>query len=718
MKVYSAITDLKFKFNGYDFELKKGEKLLFADDVFALLPKNLQALFKEEKPGLPLFYQGENLSGKTLLVVAQAAIGDALCMSPALREIKRRYPDCQLFVSISGRARPVLEKLPYIDKLLPMPIPYKFVSKANYMVKVIEMVNTPQFDNLNLVEYFLWKCQVFTAEDETPDIVVDENIVSELKPLFDQIKEASSGKKVLLFHYLASSVHRSLPPKLLKDIEPFLEKEYVPVLCSLPSEDITLELALEAYGITSVNLSSLMKDIRYLIAAVYLSDAVITADTATLHIAAGLKKPTVLISGPIDGELRARTYPTVVSIPANYRGQTCVAPCMKHTSDGPCPEARVKHEFYSPCIQSIPARVVYYALKDAELLVEKDYPKPEKCPVCEYSGEFPLFEVINQSRMFECPSCGLHFAYPRKSADYEELYRGVHKGLLEITFGAQDVYASTIKHVGDEKNEVFRWSKLPRINIFLTILSRMPKGKLLDVGCSTGFFLLISKKFGFDVYGMEASSEAVEVAKRNFKLKVAQALTFDELPEDFKGPYKVVSALEVLEHVEEPMEFLRDIYNILDEEEGYLFTSFPCFYKFEHLAKGYGKFKWWFGDYPPNHLTRCKPWTLFYALKRAGFSQVFIFTEPLIPGTVLEGVTPPVVTINFEDGRAINLNTTGIILETLKPLYLNSRYLGNFQCALAVKGKSSIDWERVIHRAIRFSAVEIIWGYGDEPKNT
>jgi ADP-heptose:LPS heptosyltransferase/SAM-dependent methyltransferase len=716
MKVYSAKTDLKFNFNGYDFELKKGEKLLFADDVFALLPKNLQALFKEEKAGLPPFYRGENLSGKTLLVVAQAAIGDALCMTPALREIKRRYPDCQLFVSISGRARPVLEKLPYIDKLLTMPIPYKFVSKANYMVKVIEMVNTPQFDNLNLVEYFLWKCQVFNAEDETPDVVVDQNIVSELKPVFDQIKEASGGKKVLLFHYLASSVHRSLPPKLLKEIEPFIEKEYVPVLCSLPTEDITLELALEAYGISSVNLSSLMKDTRYLIAAVYLSDAVITADTATLHIAAGLKKPTVLISGPIDGELRARTYPTVINIPANYRGQTCVAPCMKHTSDGPCPEARVKHEFYSLCLQSIPARVVYYALKDAELLVEKDYSKPEKCLVCEYSGDFPLFEVINQSRMFECPSCGLQFPYPIRAADYDKVYddKTEYIGLLDLKATAYQSF----KEVSDEKTEVKKWLRVPRFTVLQTILDRLPKGKLFDVGCSTGFFLLIAKKFGFDVYGMEASSEAVEVAKRNFKLKVAQALTFDELPEDFKGPYKVVSAFEVLEHVEEPMKFLQGIYDLLEEEEGYLLLSCPPFYKFENLAKGYRKFKWWFWDFPPHHLTRWKPWTLFYALKRAGFSQVFIFTEPLIPGTVLEGVTPPVVTINLEDGRAINLDTTGIILETLKPLYLNSRYLGNFQCALAVKGKSSIDWERVIQRAIRFSVVEIIWGYGDELKNT
>jgi len=129
MKVYSAKTDLKFKFNGYDFELKKGEKLLFADDVFALLPKNLQALFKEEKPGLPLFYQGENLSGKTLLVVAQAAIGDALCMSPALREIKRRYPDCQLFVSISGRARQSLRSSLTSISSSPCPSPISLSQK-------------------------------------------------------------------------------------------------------------------------------------------------------------------------------------------------------------------------------------------------------------------------------------------------------------------------------------------------------------------------------------------------------------------------------------------------------------------------------------------------------------------------------------------------------------------------------------------------------------
>jgi len=263
--------------------------IYFAEDVFALLPQNLQSQFKKVKAELPPFYEGEDLNGKTLLVFAQAAIGDALCMTPALREIKKKYPKMKLWVSISGRARPVLENLPYIDELLPHPTPFKKVKKADYIVKVVEMVNTPQFDNLNLVEYFLWKLYIYFAEDETPDVVVDEGIRKELEKIFEEIKKVSGKNKVLLFHYLASSIHRTLPPKLLKEIEDLIWDEYVPVICSLPEEDITVDVALDVYGIRAANLSSLMKDIRYLIAAVSLSDAVITADTATLHIAAGLK---------------------------------------------------------------------------------------------------------------------------------------------------------------------------------------------------------------------------------------------------------------------------------------------------------------------------------------------------------------------------------------------------------------------------------------------
>ncbi|MEJ5226425.1 methyltransferase domain-containing protein [Thermodesulfovibrio sp.] len=712
MKVWKAKTKFDLNFNGYDFNIKPGDKFLFADDVFNLMPENIRNLFEQAHSVLPPFYKGENLNGKTLLVIAQAAIGDALCMTPALREIKKKYPDMTLNVTISGRARPVLEGLPYIDNLLPMPVSFKEVSRADYIVKVIEMVNTPQFDNLSLVDYYLWKLYIYKAEKETPDVIVDQTVLSEMKEAFEKIREASGGKKVLLFHYLASSVHRTLPPRLLKEIEDLIWDEYVPVICSLPEEDITVETALDAYGIRAANLSVFMKDIRYLIASVALSDAVITADTATLHIAAGLEKPTVLVAGPIDAELRAGNYPTVIPVSPNYRGDTCVSPCMRHAINEPCIEAQVKRQFYSPCISAIPPKVIYFALKDAELLTHKEYDKPSKCIVCDFEGEIPLFEVINSSRIFECPSCGLHFTYPMKVMDYEKAYEKDYDNLLK--FGSSLAYES-YQEIKDEKAEIESWSSLPRFNVLIPLLTQIPKGKLLDVGCSTGFFMLIARKWGFDVYGIEASEKAVKIAREKFKLNVAKANSFAELPEEFKKQYDLITAFEVLEHLVNPIDFLSENFSLLNDG-GLLILSCPPFYKFENTARGYRKYKWWYNDYPPHHVTRWKPWTLHYALKKVGFSEVHIFTEPLLPGTVFEGVTPLSFQLKLPNEQTINIDsktTKAIVAETLKPLYLNSRLLGNFQYAIAVKGKSPINFEEVIKRAIRYSAVETIWSKGD-----
>ncbi|MGB9934618.1 methyltransferase domain-containing protein [Thermodesulfovibrio yellowstonii] len=713
MKVWKAKGKIELNFNGYDFKIKPGDKFLFADDVFNLLPEPIKSAFEQAHSVLPPFYRGENLNGKTLLVIAQAAIGDALCMTPALREIKKRYPEMTLNVTISGKAKPVLEGLSYIDNLFPMPIPFKEVAKADYIVKVIEMVNAPQFDNLSLVDYYLWKLYIYKTEKETPDVLIDQAVLAEMKEAFDKIREASGGKKVLLFHYLASSVHRTLPPRLLKEIEDLIWNEYVPVICSMPEEDITVETALDAYGIRAANLSVFMKDIRYLIASVALSDAVITADTATLHIAAGLEKPTVLITGPVDAELRTSNYPTVIPVSPNYIGQTCVAPCMKHATTEPCIEAQVKRQFYSPCIESIPPKIIYFALNDAKLLTEKDYEKPNKCIVCDFEGEIPLFELINSSRVFECPSCGLQFTHPMKVMDYEKTYEKKYGDLLN--FGSGLAYES-YQNIEDEKIEVEKWSRVPRFNVLLPILSQVSKGKLLDIGCSTGFFMLIAKKIGFEVYGMEASEKAVNIATDKFKLNVVKAMSFDELPEEYKLSYDVITAFEVLEHVHAPSEFLEDIYSLL-ADRGILILSCPPFYKFENTAKGYRKYKWWYNDYPPHHVTRWKPWTLHYALKKVGFSEVHIFTEPLLPGTVFEGVVPLSFQLKLPDEKIINIdaNTTrGIVAETLKPLYLNSRLLGNFQYAIAVKGRSLINFEEIIKKAIKYSAIEIIWGRGDK----
>ncbi|MCX7872906.1 MAG: class I SAM-dependent methyltransferase, partial [Caldimicrobium sp.] len=306
--------------------------------------------------------------------------------------------------------------------------------------------------------------------------------------------------------------------------------------------------------------------------------------------------------------------------------------------------------------------------------------------------------------------CGLQFTYPVKAMDYDQAYQGDYQGLFNYT--ACFRYDIVYKHVEkDEAKEREKWKRVPRFNVFLPLLSLLPKGKLLDIGCSTGNFLLIAKSFGFEVYGTEASKEACKIGTSRYGLKIANVLTLKELPADFKGPYKVITAFEVIEHVEEPLKFLREIYEHL-EEGGFAILSCPPYFKFENLALGYRKYKWWYNDYPPHHLNRFKPWTLYYALKLASFEEVVVFTEPLLPGTVLEGVTPQEAIIPLQNNQQLTLPkgvVTSIILESLKPLYVNARYLGNFLYAIGVKGKSGLNWEKILRRAIGVSAVEFLW---------
>jgi len=659
MFVAKATAPLKFSFNDYEFKLKRKEKLLFANDVFALLPKNIQSQFEKAHSVLPPFYSGEDLNGKTVLLFAQAAIGDAICMTPALREVKRRYPDSQVWVAISGRARPVLEGLPYIDKILPHPTPLKEVNKVDYIVKAVEMVGKPQFNLQNMIQYFLWKFHLDFAEKETPDVIVNEEVKKELEEVFAKIREVAKDKKVLLFHYLSSSIHRTLPPKFLKSIEDLIWDEYAPVICSLPEEDITVEVALDVYGIRAANLSSFMKDLRYLIAAVALSDAVITADTATVHIAAALGKPTVLISGAIDPELRCSTYPTVVPVRPNYRGKTCVSPCMIHALPNPCNEALERKQFYAPCLESIPPVVVYQALKDAELLV-KNLQKEAPCPICENEGSRERLEVINSHLLLRCNSCGL------------EYFTKVEEGKTNEELANLSTYP--------DRNTL--WQALLKLIRFFN------KEKLaITYSKEKPFEGFLSSLKGYELFSLEEFEKQEE--------------TF-ELIVDFLS----------LEATKEPLKVLKTFYEKL-KEGGVVITCTTSYSAFPHQAKGFKKFIWWDPCFPPKGFVRWKPSTLLFAIKKAGFPEAKVFTTPVSTKDIGENLMVRKVEIQHQGKPVTMIDVTGVIaivVDSLKLLPLNSKELGGYCLGIGIKGSLSVEWEKVLSRIINTTAIEYMWG--------
>jgi ADP-heptose:LPS heptosyltransferase len=56
-----------------------------------------------------------------ILAIQFKSLGDAVLLTPALRAIRRRYPDCVLHVLVAERVAPLLQHLPGLTRVWPMP---------------------------------------------------------------------------------------------------------------------------------------------------------------------------------------------------------------------------------------------------------------------------------------------------------------------------------------------------------------------------------------------------------------------------------------------------------------------------------------------------------------------------------------------------------------------------------------------------------------------
>lgn len=158
-----------------------------------------------------------------------------------------------------------------------------------------------------------------------------------------------------------------------------------------------------------------------------------------------------------------------------------------------------------------------------------------------------------------------------------------------------------------------------------------PAGKILDIGCGNGKFLLSLKKDKWEIHGVELTEESAKLAlQQSVKVHIGDILKLDLFDEYFD----VITMWHVFEHIRDPQTLLRKIYSWL-KRDGLLVIAVPnidslqakIFYKcWYHLDMPRHFF-----HYSPeslNHLLRKNHFTVFYKnhfiLKNFfGFSQSF-----------------------------------------------------------------------------------------------
>lgn len=147
--------------------------------------------------------------------------------------------------------------------------------------------------------------------------------------------------------------------------------------------------------------------------------------------------------------------------------------------------------------------------------------------------------------LVQCGNCGFVYVSPRPDA--EELYALYGETYFHNNESGVVGYSNYIK---DEPN-IRRTSqrRLKHLEQFIQ------PGKLLDVGCATGFFIDEASKRGWQVEGLDVSSFSVRYAQVHFGLTTYHG-SLTSL--DFEaGAYDAVTMWDVIEHVPDPAAYVR-----------------------------------------------------------------------------------------------------------------------------------------------------------------
>ncbi len=138
-------------------------------------------------------------------------------------------------------------------------------------------------------------------------------------------------------------------------------------------------------------------------------------------------------------------------------------------------------------------------------------------------------------------------------------------------------------------------------------------GRILDVGCGNGGFLMLAQQAGWQVEGLDFDSDAVQAARsRGLEVHHGGIEVLDER----SNCYDVITLCHVIEHVYDPVATLRRLHALL-KPDGVLWLDTPNLSSLGALRFG----PHWQALDPPRHLVLFTPSSLMNSLVAAGFSS-------------------------------------------------------------------------------------------------
>ncbi len=267
--------------------------------------------------------------------------------------------------------------------------------------------------------------------------------------------------------------------------------------------------------------------------------------------------------------------------------------------------------------------------------------KHKHCLICNSDKLKKLPRYYERHQLVQCQSCGLAFMENIPTLDELNNYYS------QYSYAADDTgYFSpiTVQNYNKLLDEFERFRKT---------------NKMLDIGCGRGWFLIEAQKRGWEVYGTEYSQEAIKICESNgLKMKAGklESDTFEP------GEFDVITSFEVMEHINNPVEEVRNIHKFL-RKGGMFYLTTPNYnaYLRYNFKEEYDIFVY------PEHLTFYSKSTIKKLLTENGFKSYKILTT----GISLSRQRP--LKDSYNEERLISEKSSD---EQLRQTISNKWYLG------------------------------------------
>ena len=197
-----------------------------------------------------------------------------------------------------------------------------------------------------------------------------------------------------------------------------------------------------------------------------------------------------------------------------------------------------------------------------------------KCIICGeetdnlIKEDYPGYIVGTSFDIFSCGDCNANFIETK----------GVNSKLYDLIYSSigtpgYDRYFRYSQQVKLEKDPLKFLSAEEPSHFPIFKILRNEKGlKILEIGCGYGYLTYALNQAGHNAFGIDVSKNAINAATNNFG-KYFACSDLDSFVKKSKDKFDAVIATEVVEHVGDPKNFVKECFSILNDSGKIILTT-------------------------------------------------------------------------------------------------------------------------------------------------